>query len=65
MNSVQSLNNKLFFLSILEVGFLVGDGRNRLITYSSCNCGQSRYLFSCRPLLAHSQLLPQESRPYL
>ena len=25
----------------------------RKSTYS-CNCGQSRYLFSCRPLLAHS-----------
>ena len=34
MNPVQSLNKKLIFLSILEVGFLVGDGRNRLITYS-------------------------------
>ena len=33
MNPVQSLNKKLFFLSILEVGFLVGDGRNRLITF--------------------------------
>ena len=33
MNPVQSLNKKLFFLSILEVGFLVGDTKKASFAY--------------------------------
>ena len=51
-------------LILNETTFTFHNQNERKSTYS-CNCGQSRYLFSCRPIFAHLQLLPQESHPYL